>query len=72
MTLNRLKKLRKFEINKCGKCKCLHTGPRNTGMNDEMGGTILSKTMKEKDLDLSRGNNECYHESRRTLQNCTV
>ena len=26
-----------------GKCKCLHTGPRNTGMNYEMGGTILSK-----------------------------
>ena len=29
-----------------GKCKCLHTG--NTGMNYEMGGTILSKTVKEK------------------------
>ena len=27
-----------------GKCKCLHTGPGNTGMNYEMGGTILSKT----------------------------
>ena len=38
-----------------GKCKCLHTGPGNTGMNYEMGGTILSKTVKEKD----RGNNEC-------------
>ena len=33
-----------------GKCKCLHTGPGNTGMNYEMGGTILSKTVKEKDL----------------------
>ena len=22
-----------------GKCKCLHTGPGNTGMNYEMGGT---------------------------------
>ena len=33
-----------------GKCKCLHTGPVNTGMNYEMGGTILSKTVKEKDL----------------------
>ena len=33
-----------------GKCKCLHTGPGNTGMNYEMGGTILSKTMKEKCL----------------------
>ena len=27
------------------KCKCLHTGPGNTGMNYEMGGTV-----KEKDL----------------------
>ena len=34
-----------------GKCKCLHTGPGNTGMNYEMGGTILSKTVKEKDLE---------------------
>ena len=33
-----------------GKFKCLHTGPGNTGMNYEMGGTILSKTAKEKDL----------------------
>ena len=32
------------------KCKCLHTGSGNTGMNYEMGGTILSKTVKEKDL----------------------
>ena len=39
-----------------GKCKCLHTGPGNTGMNYEMGGTILSKTVKDKDLG---GNNEC-------------
>ena len=30
-----------------GKCKCLHTGPGNTGMNYEMGGTILNKTGKE-------------------------
>ena len=30
--------------------KCLHTGPGNTGMNYEMGGTILSKTGKEKYL----------------------
>ena len=29
-----------------GKCKCLHTGSINTGMNYEMGGTILSKTVK--------------------------
>ena len=33
-----------------GKCKCLHTGPGNTSMNYEMGGTILSKTVKEKYL----------------------
>ena len=33
-----------------GKFKCLHRGPRNTDMNYEMGGTILSKTVKEKDL----------------------
>ena len=33
-----------------GKCKCLHTGPGNTGMNYEMGGTILTKTVKEKYL----------------------
>ena len=33
-----------------GKCKCLHTGPGNTGVNYEMGGTILSKPVKEKDL----------------------
>ena len=33
-----------------GKCKCLHTGPGNTGMNYGIGGSILSKTVKEKDL----------------------
>ena len=33
-----------------GKCKFLHTGPENTGMNYEIAGTILSKTVKEKDL----------------------
>ena len=31
-----------------GTCKCLHTGPGNTGMNYEMGGTILSKTGRKK------------------------
>ena len=30
-----------------GKCECLHTGSGNTGMNYEMGGTILRKTVKE-------------------------
>ena len=34
-----------------GKCICLHTGPGNTGMN--YGGTILSKTVKEKDLGIT-------------------
>ena len=33
-----------------GKCKCLLTGPGNTGINYEMGGTILSKIVKEKYL----------------------
>ena len=36
-----------------GKCKCVHTGPGNTGMNYEMGGTILSKTVKEKYLGIT-------------------
>ena len=40
-----------------GKCKCLHTGPGNTGMNYEMGVTILSKTVKEKDLGVSMNAN---------------
>ena len=40
-----------------GKCKCLHTGPGNTGMNYEMGGTILSKTAKEKYLGVSMNAN---------------
>ena len=64
MTLNCSEKLRKLDdidklvkwSEKCqmlfnfGKCQCLHTGPGNTGMNYEMGETILSKTVKEKDL----------------------
>ena len=33
-----------------GKCKCLLTGPGDTGMNYEMVGTILSKTVNEKYL----------------------
>ena len=37
--------------------KCLYTGSGNTGVNYEMGGTILSKTVKGKDL--IRGNKEC-------------
>ena len=30
-----------------GKCKCLHTGPGNTGMNYGMVGTMVCKTAKE-------------------------
>ena len=40
-----------------GKCKCLHTGPGNTGMDYEMGGTILSKTVKENDLGVTNNAN---------------
>ena len=40
-----------------GKCKCLYTGPGNTSMNYEMGGTILSKTVKEKDLGVTMNAN---------------
>ena len=32
------------------KCKCLHAGHGNTGVNYEIGGTIQCKTVKEKDL----------------------
>ena len=39
-----------------GKCKCLHTGSRTTGMNYEMEGTILSVNREGKRLG---GNNEC-------------
>ena len=40
-----------------GKCKCLHTGSINTGMNYDMGGTILSKTVKEKYLGVTMNAN---------------
>ena len=40
-----------------GKCKCLQTGPGNTGMIYEMGGTILSKIVKEKDLGVTMNAN---------------
>ena len=40
-----------------GKCKCLHTGPGNTDMNYEMRGTIVSKTVKEKDLGVTMNAN---------------
>ena len=43
-----------------GKCKCLHTGSGNTGVNYEMGGTILSKTVKEKDLGVTMNANSPF------------
>ena len=39
----------------CRKFICMHTG--NTGVNYEMGGTILSKTVKEKDLGVTMNAN---------------
>ena len=39
------------------KCKCLHAGHGNTGVNYEMGGTILCKTVKEKDLGVTMNAN---------------
>ena len=40
-----------------GKCKCIHTGSGNTGMNYVKGGTILSKTVKEKYLGVTMNAN---------------
>ena len=40
-----------------GKCKCIHTGPGDTGTKYEMAGTILSKTVKEKDLGVTMNAN---------------
>ena len=40
-----------------GKRKCLQTGSGNTGGNYEMGGTILSKTVKEKYLGVTMNAN---------------
>ena len=40
-----------------GKCKCLPTGSGNTGVNYEMGGNILSKTVKEKDVGVTMNAN---------------
>ena len=40
-----------------GKCKCLHIGPGNTNMTYEMGGSILSTTVKEKDLGVTMNAN---------------
>ena len=40
-----------------GKCKCLHIGPGNKSMTYEMGGTILSITVKEKVLGVTMNAN---------------
>ena len=44
-----------------GNCKCIHTGSGNSGVNYEMGGTnclvILSKTVQEKDLEVTTNAN---------------
>ena len=36
-----------------GKCICIQTGPGHAVMNYEIGGTILSKTVKEKYLGIT-------------------
>ena len=36
-----------------GKCKCLHTGQGNLDVNYNMGDTVLSTTVKEKDLGIT-------------------
>ena len=55
------KLVRRFEkgqmLFNVGKCKYLHTGPGKTVMNYEMGGNILSKTGKEKDLGVTMNAN---------------
>ena len=37
-------------LSNLGKCKCLHTGHGNLGINYNMGDTVLGTTVKEKDL----------------------
>ena len=49
-----------------GKCNCFHTGPGNTGTNYGMGGTILSKIMKEQDLGVTMNANMNVSEQCRT------
>ena len=55
-----------------GKCKCLHTGPGNTTMNYEMGGTLRSKTGKEKDLGVTMNENLYSSLIESHLQYCTL
>ena len=40
-----------------GKCKCLHTGHGNLYVNYKMGDTVLSTTIKEKDLGVTISDN---------------
>ena len=44
------------------KCKCLHTGHGNTGVNYVMGGTILCKTVKQRDLGVTINANMKFSE----------
>ena len=48
-----------------GETKCLYTGPANTGMNYELGGTILSETVKETDLGVTMNANNASLTGRR-------
>ena len=36
------------------KCKCLHTGHGNLGVNNKMGDTVLGTTVKEYDLGVTK------------------
>ena len=49
-----------------GKMKCLHRGSGNTGVNYEMGGTILSKTVKEKYLGVT------LHANMKVSEQCRI
>ena len=55
-----------------GKWKCLHTGPGNTVINYEMGGTILTKTVKEKYLGGSMNANMKVSEQCRIAAKLTI
>ncbi len=52
------------------KCRCLHTGPGNTGMmmNYELGGTIQNKTVKEKDIGITKNANMKVSEQCRIVE----
>ena len=56
-----------------GKCKCLHTRPGTTDINYEMGGTILSKTVKEKYLGVTmNANMKVQYQNNAELQRLRV